>query len=64
MSSKIGPKAKLHTRYPLSSILIYNGSTVAHYLLGGIGIIIGYNFSSWPGYLFGVFYLVFSFVEM
>ena len=64
MSSQTGPKAKLHTRYPLSSILIYNGSTVAHYLLGGIGIIIGYNFSSWAGYLFGALYLVFSFVEM
>ncbi len=64
MSSEIGPKAKLHTRYPLSSIVIYNGSTVAHYLLGGIGIIIGYNFSSWAGYLFGTLYLVFSFVEM
>ena len=64
MSSKARPKAKLHTRYPLSSILVYNGSTVAHYLLGGIGIIIGYNFSSWAGYFFGVLYLVFSFVEM
>ena len=64
MSSKTKPKAKLHTRYPLSSILVYNGSTVAHYLLGGIGIIIGYNFSSWAGYFFGVLYLVFAFVEM
>lgn len=64
MSSETESKAKLHTRYPLSSIMIYNGSTVAHYLLGGIGIIIGYNFSSWAGYLFGTLYLVFSFVEM
>ncbi len=64
MSSETEPKAKLHTRYPLSSIMIYNGSTVAHYLLGGIGIIIGYNFSLWAGYLFGTLYLVFSFVEM
>jgi hypothetical protein len=64
MLSETGPKAKLHTRYPLSSIVIYNGSTVVHYLLGGIGIIIGYNFSSWAGYLFGTLYLVFSFVEM
>lgn len=64
MSSETGPKAKLHTRYPLPSIVIYNGSTVVHFLLGGIGIIIGYNFSSWAGYLFGALYLVFSFVEM
>ena len=64
MASQARPKAKLHTKYPLSSILIYNGSTVAQYLLGCIGIIIGYNFSSWAGYLFGTLYLVFSFVEM
>ena len=64
MSSEARPKAILHARYPLSSIMIYNGSTVVHYLLGGIGIIIGYNFSSWAGYLFGTLYLVFSFVEM
>jgi hypothetical protein len=64
MSPEAQPKAKLHTRYPLSSIVIYNGSTVVHYLLGGIGIIIGYNFSSWVGYLLAAMYLVFSFVEM
>ena len=64
MLSETRPKAKLHTRYPLSSILIYNGSTVAHYLLGGIGILIGYNFSSWAGYLCGALYLILSFAEM
>lgn len=64
MSSEAGSRAELYTRYPLSSILIYNGSTVVHYSLGGIGIIIGYSFSSWAGYLFGGLYLVFSFVEM
>ncbi|MFC1824230.1 hypothetical protein ACFL9T_16080 [Thermodesulfobacteriota bacterium] len=64
MSANEKPKAKLHMRYPWSSILIYNGSTIAHYLLGGIGIIIGYGFSSWAGYLFGLIYLSFSFVEM
>jgi len=31
------------TKYPLSSMLIYNGTTILHYLLGGIGIILGYN---------------------
>ena len=56
-------KAKLHTRYPISSILIYNGTTILHYLLGGIGIIIVYNFSL-PAYTFGILYLAFSFVEM
>jgi hypothetical protein len=57
-------KAKLYTRYPLSSLLIYNGATILHFLLGGIGIILGYNFSSWAGYAFGALYLAFSFVEM
>jgi len=46
MSSVVRLKVKLYTRYPLSSILIYNGFMIVHYLLGGIGIIIGYNFSS------------------
>ena len=64
MSSEERPKAILHSRYPLSSVMIYNGSTVVHYLLGGIGILIGYNFSSWAGYLLGALYIVFSFVEM
>ena len=64
MSSRAPKKAKLYTRYPLSSIVIYNGSTIIHYILGGMGIIIGYNFSPWAGYLFGTFYLCFSFIEM
>jgi len=55
-------KAKVYTRYPLSSLLVYNGSTTLHYLLGGAGIILGYN--SWVGYLVGALYLVFSFVQM
>ena len=54
--------ARLYTRYPLSSVLIYNGATVVHYVLGGIGIILGYD--SWVGYLLGSLYLAFSFVEM
>ena len=57
-------KAKLYTRYPLSSIFIYNGSTILHYLLGGFGIMLGYNYSSWAGYTFGCLYLVFAFVGM
>jgi hypothetical protein len=33
-----------------------------HYVLGGIGIILGYG--SWIGYLLGPLYLVFAFFEM
>lgn len=57
-------KAKLYHRYPLSSVLIYNGSTMLHFLLGGTGIALGYRFSSWAGYTFGILYFAFSFVEM
>jgi hypothetical protein len=56
-------KAKLYTRYPLSSLLIYNGTTILHYLLGGAGIIVGYNFSV-VGVIFGYLYFAFSFLEM
>ncbi len=56
-------KAEIYTRYPLSSVLIYNGVTILHFLLGGIGIIHGYGFS-WAGYLLGYLYLAFSFVQM
>ncbi|MFC2010673.1 hypothetical protein ACFLUR_00040 [Chloroflexota bacterium] len=51
-----------YTRYPLSSILIYNSTTILHFLLGGIGIILGYN--SLIGYILGSLYLAFSFAEM
>jgi hypothetical protein len=64
MVSEKRAKAKLYTRYPLSSVLIYNSATILHFLLGGIGIILGYNFSSWAAYAFGALYLAFAFVEM
>ena len=64
MPSEKDTKAKLYSRYPLSSVVIYNGSTILHFLLGGIGIVLGYRFSSWAGYAFGILYLIFSFVEM
>ena len=53
---------QLYTRYPLRNILTYNGVTILHYILGGTGIIIGYN--SWIGLSAGVVYLLFSFSEM
>ena len=59
-----GAKAELYLRYPASSIIIYNSATVVHFLLGGIGIAVGYGFSSWAGYAFGLLYVVLSLVEM
>jgi hypothetical protein len=64
MKSEKNRKAELYSRYPLSSVLIYNGSTILHFLLGGVGIAFGYSFSPWAGYTFGILYLVFSSVEM
>ena len=55
-------KARVYTRYPLSGLLIYNGSTTLHYLLGGAGIMLGY--SSLAGYLAGSLYLIFAFMQM
>jgi len=64
MESEKNRKAELYSRYPGSSVFIYNGSTILHFLLGGVGIILGYRFSPWAGYTFGILYLIFSFVEM
>jgi len=55
-------KLNLYTRYPLFSVIIYNGTTAGHYILGGIGIMFGYG--SWIGYALGSIYLAFSFIEM
>jgi hypothetical protein len=64
MKTKKGARAELYVRYPASSIVVYNGATILHFLLGGIGITLGYSFSSWAGYTFGLLYLVLSFAEM
>jgi len=58
----ISKKPDLYTKYPISSVIIYNGTTAAHYVLGGIGIILGYG--SWIGYSLGSLYLALSFLEM
>ena len=56
-------KVKNYTRYPLSNVLIYNGSTILHYVIGGMGIILGYQLSP-AAYTFGALYVVFAFVQM
>jgi len=56
-------KIEVYTRYPLSSVLIYNGATVLHFLLGAMGIILGYSFS-WAGYVFGSVYFALAFLQM
>ena len=61
--NKATEKAELYTRYPLKSVVNYNGTTLLHYLLGCTGIIYGYQ-SSAPAYLFGLLYLGFAIVQM
>lgn len=56
-------KPELYTKYPLKNVLIYNGTTVLHFLIGTIGIIIGYSFLHF-NWLFGMIYLVFAFGQM
>jgi hypothetical protein len=43
LRNKFNERTEVYTKYPLSSVLIYNGTTILHYLLGGVGIILGYN---------------------
>lgn len=54
---------KLHKRYPSSSILLYNATTDAHFLLGGLGIVMGYGWTvlSW---LAGLAYMAVAFGQM
>jgi len=52
----------MYTRYPSSSIFIYNAITVLHFLLGGAGFILGYGY--WAGWALGIVYAVFAFTEM
>jgi hypothetical protein len=56
-------KAKVYPRYPLASLIIYNGVTLLYFLLGGSGIVLGYSFSWW-GSLGGILYLLFALVQM
>jgi hypothetical protein len=57
-------RAELYKRYPAANILTYHGSTVLHFVLGGIGIALGYSFAGWAGTLFGASYLVLALAEM
>jgi len=53
---------KLYNKYPTLSILTYNGTTILHFVLGGIGIFLGFH--SLIGYILGSIYLIFAFGEM
>jgi len=57
-------KAKLYDRYPLSSILTYNGITVLHFLVGGVVLFSTVRFFGVWGGVLGLSYASFSFIEM
>jgi hypothetical protein len=57
-------KAELYDRYPISSVLIYNSTTIIHFLIGGL--IIGYSktiFNDIGSYL-GLLYIALSMIQM
>jgi hypothetical protein len=57
------PRAKIYQKYSFFRVFIYEFSTILHYLIGGLGLIIGYSFFS-LGYLIGLIYIVFAFLQM
>ncbi|UCF93493.1 MAG: hypothetical protein JSW39_04840 [Desulfobacterales bacterium] len=63
MSLKNRANAQAYVRYPVANIVFYNGVTVFHYLLGAIGIILGYRFSP-AAWAFGALYLAFALLQM
>ena len=62
MTSKSVAKPELYSVYPVTSLLIYNGVTVLHYLAGGLGLVLGYG--ALVGGLLGAAYLFFAFGQM
>jgi len=57
------PRAKLYQNYSFFRVFIYEFSTILHYLIGGLALIIGYTFL-WLGYLIGSIYIIFAFLQM
>jgi hypothetical protein len=56
-------RAQVYARYPHSTVLLYEGVTILHYMAGGAGIMLGYDLS-WTAYLAGALYLVFAMGQM
>jgi hypothetical protein len=50
--------------YPLSSVLLYNGVTLAHFGLGMAGLVVGYR--TWPtvAWILGGAYMLFALTQM
>lgn len=57
-------KAKLYNRYPISSVLVYNGSTLLHFLIGGLIFSYSSRFIGIFGTVLGLLYISVSLTEM
>ncbi|MHA2185948.1 MAG: hypothetical protein ACXAAI_13215 [Promethearchaeota archaeon] len=62
-SNSTKPKARVYQKFPIIRVVIYEGSTILHYLIGGAGLILGYTFLT-LGFLIGVIYVIFAFLQM
>ncbi len=54
---------QLYKRYPLRSVLTYNGVTLAHFSLTGLGFYLGYGENTLAT-VFAIAYLLFAFGQM
>jgi hypothetical protein len=57
-------KAKLYNRFPISSILIYNSSTIIHFVIGSLILAQSRHFLGNWGVLAAYGYLILALVEM
>jgi len=57
-------RAELYRRYPAGSVVIYNATTIVHFLAGAVAIYVGYDFAPAIALSAAVLYTVFAFVEM
>jgi hypothetical protein len=57
-------KAALYTRYPINSILIYNGSTILHFLVGSVILSFSSRFFGVSGIVFASLYFTVALAEM
>jgi ribosomal protein L34E len=57
-------KAEIYGRYPISSVIIYNGSTVVHFLAGGFILLFLAKMIGSVGIAVSVLYVVLAFLEM
>ena len=57
-------KAPLHSSYPIGSVILYNVTTILHYVLGGAAIVHAYRSSPVAAWVSGVTYLLLALVQM